>query len=362
MMEKSYEACLKKQRIPELEALLYRLDAEEFGQCQRKDDMIRLAAELIPQQLDDIVCVLRMEQAAALRAQLAGNPEGTVSLKCVNRDPVLLKAVEVLAPFGLAWREAGCWQLRSCVREMLQEAADVELKFADMLSDLMQGLLMHTGMLPQETLLDWLLNWLDDGDENATEAIEGMADRVLRLRYGLDALYAGEEDLWIVSEDLLDPDALYERLHEPHIAALPWLEYRVEDMLYAARQTGVPGSGELYLPLAQWLHGHGLPLENCANFIIHLVRMIQNGMGVQVMPEILALVELRGETDMDELLKVMNTLHNSIPLWDNKGRSAWELVRPVQPAAAKADFPGRNSPCPCGSGKKYKHCCGRMLH
>jgi len=22
---------------------------------------------------------------------------------------------------------------------------------------------------------------------------------------------------------------------------------------------------------------------------------------------------------------------------------------------------GRNDPCPCGSGKKYKHCCGRNL-
>lgn len=25
----------------------------------------------------------------------------------------------------------------------------------------------------------------------------------------------------------------------------------------------------------------------------------------------------------------------------------------------KAKQPGRNEPCPCGSGKKYKHCCGR---
>ena len=23
--------------------------------------------------------------------------------------------------------------------------------------------------------------------------------------------------------------------------------------------------------------------------------------------------------------------------------------------------PGRNDPCPCGSGKKYKNCCGRNL-
>jgi preprotein translocase subunit SecA len=22
--------------------------------------------------------------------------------------------------------------------------------------------------------------------------------------------------------------------------------------------------------------------------------------------------------------------------------------------------PGRNDPCPCGSGKKYKKCCGRV--
>jgi uncharacterized protein YchJ len=22
---------------------------------------------------------------------------------------------------------------------------------------------------------------------------------------------------------------------------------------------------------------------------------------------------------------------------------------------------GRNSPCACGSGRKFKHCCGRML-
>ena len=21
---------------------------------------------------------------------------------------------------------------------------------------------------------------------------------------------------------------------------------------------------------------------------------------------------------------------------------------------------GRNQPCPCGSGKKYKHCCGKL--
>jgi len=29
----------------------------------------------------------------------------------------------------------------------------------------------------------------------------------------------------------------------------------------------------------------------------------------------------------------------------------------VDPIQAKKE-PGRNDPCPCGSGKKYKNCCG----
>ncbi|MGC5198505.1 SEC-C metal-binding domain-containing protein, partial [Aphanothece microscopica] len=39
---------------------------------------------------------------------------------------------------------------------------------------------------------------------------------------------------------------------------------------------------------------------------------------------------------------------------------------PVMPVADVADLPenwadtGRNDPCPCGSGKKFKHCHGRI--
>ncbi len=40
---------------------------------------------------------------------------------------------------------------------------------------------------------------------------------------------------------------------------------------------------------------------------------------------------------------------------------AWIYTRAVRegpvPYKAAAPKPGRNDPCPCGSGKKYKHCC-----
>ncbi|MFW6189348.1 MAG: anaerobic sulfatase maturase [Planctomycetota bacterium] len=33
--------------------------------------------------------------------------------------------------------------------------------------------------------------------------------------------------------------------------------------------------------------------------------------------------------------------------------------RAPAPSAGRSELPGRNDPCPCGSGKKFKHCCGR---
>lgn len=33
------------------------------------------------------------------------------------------------------------------------------------------------------------------------------------------------------------------------------------------------------------------------------------------------------------------------------------LPPPVEPIKKDNEGPGRNDPCPCGSGKKYKQCC-----
>ncbi len=40
------------------------------------------------------------------------------------------------------------------------------------------------------------------------------------------------------------------------------------------------------------------------------------------------------------------------------GEDEAPLPPPVEPIQAQSK-PGRNSPCPCGSGKKYKQCCGK---
>jgi preprotein translocase subunit SecA len=34
--------------------------------------------------------------------------------------------------------------------------------------------------------------------------------------------------------------------------------------------------------------------------------------------------------------------------------------KPAQPVERHTPKVGRNDPCPCGSGKKYKHCHGKL--
>ena len=52
-----------------------------------------------------------------------------------------------------------------------------------------------------------------------------------------------------------------------------------------------------------------------------------------------------------------------LPMWDNifdaETKKALYLEQKKSGTVIVGKKVGRNEPCPCGSGKKYKHCCGR---
>ncbi len=59
--------------------------------------------------------------------------------------------------------------------------------------------------------------------------------------------------------------------------------------------------------------------------------------------------------DLYERLDIVFELPHFLKFFDTLRRS--EMIR-AQGPARRTDGPGRNDPCPCGSGKKYKKCCG----
>jgi uncharacterized protein len=63
--------------------------------------------------------------------------------------------------------------------------------------------------------------------------------------------------------------------------------------------------------------------------------------------------------DPDEEDRVMAEAAEFIPVCVTEIAAYWRKRRPAL-APLKADQTGRNDPCPCGSGRKYKVCCGRL--
>lgn len=67
------------------------------------------------------------------------------------------------------------------------------------------------------------------------------------------------------------------------------------------------------------------------------------------------------------MVPLISDVNNSTRPWCSNGHTPNELFEkserktphPLPPEQAKAKEVGRNDPCPCGSGKKHKKCCGR---
>lgn len=67
-----------------------------------------------------------------------------------------------------------------------------------------------------------------------------------------------------------------------------------------------------------------------------------------------------------EAVDLLTNLLSAMPRWDTNGWSADDLMYKeygytVSTAPSSGKQVGRNDPCPCGSGKKFKKCCGRYL-
>lgn len=65
-----------------------------------------------------------------------------------------------------------------------------------------------------------------------------------------------------------------------------------------------------------------------------------------------------------KLAELFAQVSNNTRLWSNNGHTPLELHKRFAPPSSRPqpvrkEKIGRNEPCPCGSGKKYKKCCGR---
>jgi hypothetical protein len=76
-------------------------------------------------------------------------------------------------------------------------------------------------------------------------------------------------------------------------------------------------------------------------------------------------IEFSNLKDTKKATQLIARLIGNTRIWGNNGATRKELLARKQGGASQRSAErkiGRNEPCPCGSGKKYKHCCGKLLH
>lgn len=80
------------------------------------------------------------------------------------------------------------------------------------------------------------------------------------------------------------------------------------------------------------------------------------------MKEFMSQFVFKDVKQVNEITKVLVLAANATRTWNNRGYTPEELsnlTKPKQTKVAAGVKIGRNDPCLCGSGKKYKKCCGR---
>ena len=125
-----------------------------------------------------------------------------------------------------------------------------------------------------------------------------------------------------------------------------------------------------YKALAQFfMRAYKRDVLAAAHTVGEITILLQNG---GKMKDVLAytdsLGELTEEADKEELAALLISFHNSLRMWILKGHTPEEIVSGnLDPKESEKGAEerhgrkklGRNDPCPCGSGKKYKNCCLR---
>lgn len=81
-------------------------------------------------------------------------------------------------------------------------------------------------------------------------------------------------------------------------------------------------------------------------------------MAMAGMVALIAITENEADMDPERITALTEAAPDLIPKWIET-LNGWRLRNMTdQPIPARSSKIGRNEPCPCGSGKKYKKCCG----
>ena len=105
-----------------------------------------------------------------------------------------------------------------------------------------------------------------------------------------------------------------------------------------------------------------IPKELAIENMYMLVSDVQIRSINEIIEDVIQGIDVKlGKDDRFAVEQLINKLLKNIPLWKFKGATINQINGQIQEKNFENKKIGRNEPCPCGSGKKYKNCCGKVI-
>ena len=339
----------------------FRLGLDPLKKSAKKADWAAYIEKSLEEYGVNLRLMLTLEEVDALCARMDKASGFTLDRK-TEEGALLTGAMMPLEDYGLVYYVNGAWHLDARLRTWLtlDECDRAQQHVQDVLYAYMQGWLLHVGMMPLDELTARAAALIETETDEEQENLRLLCTALLAARDGMAGQFIDDAGkLWSLYDELENPQSLWERLQQPHIAELEYPDFDEDALVFAARESLVPGDVKLYLPLISDLKRRGV--QDADALVADAVMLVQNEYRDEAQEMILDEAQPRNIDDANKLLMLLFDLCNNVPHWANKGHTPMELIRKIQPRRAEP-MPGRNQPCPCGSGRKYKQCCGKRVN
>lgn len=177
------------------------------------------------------------------------------------------------------------------------------------------------------------------------------------------------EDKYIVHKNIIDLERFLHgiKAHEKESGPIDYKKLSLKELVKAGKEDYYVRSREV-VKLEKCIDRH-FEIRKCyvkdftSDLMIFMDEMDNFNELVQFVMEIFPCPDLEVT---NEIIGLVAEVYSHQRQWLLKGFSPYELRSVIElpnqpvPKQQKQEKIGRNAPCPCGSGKKYKRCCGKV--
>lgn len=343
---------LSLQTKPTLTDIAKRLDIKGYSKLG-KDGLVNLVSAYITDNIDNILCELSYKELDLLK-KLAKEELVEYSFSIDNLNLIGgLSSLGVL--FKLSIKDNYYLVVPSDIKEGINSLTSSKKYISNLKErsegiDLIDGLMTHYGLLLGGELYSIITN-----KESKVFKEENLD---FYLNYIFRSYEAFTEGNALIHPFLFSPEDVYEELR---VRQTIQYNFSNEDFFVSLGKDFKATWGEEVLELKNILSNTKLKKSDIDSLISQLIFYIKNDMDTQIIVELLTSysLDLSDKALADSIVNSFSKVFNNTPIWSLKGLTPLESTTRQKTTIIKDKEPGRNDPCPCGSGKKYKKCCGR---